>query len=262
MRVKTLIIRAAGTNCDLETEHAFQLAGSQTELVHVNQMVRKERDFNDYHILVIPGGFTYGDDIAAGKILANEMKYKLQEPITTFIQDGKLILGICNGFQVLVKTGLLPQNDRREMSQRVTLTFNDSGKFEDRWVYLKSVDNSPCIFTRGLKGLLYIPVAHAEGKFVPQDEGVKATLWRENQIVLQYVDHRGAFAGYPWNPNGSIDNIAGICDPTGRIFGLMPHPERHIHPTNHPRWTRGFESEEGEGLIIFRNAVEYVKENV
>lgn len=259
MTVKTIILRAAGTNCDRETEYAFRLVGCQTELVHVNQLVRKERFLDDYHILVIPGGFTYGDDIAAGKILANELKYKLQEPLQKFIGDGKLILGICNGFQILAKAGLLPGDGSGGESQRVTLTFNDSGKFEDRWVYLKVVDNGTCVFTRGLEGLLYIPVAHAEGKFVPGDDEVKRRLWRNNQVVLQYVDPRGALAGYPWNPNGSVDNIAGICDPTGRIFGLMPHPERHFLPTHHPRWTRVGLRKEGDGMAIFRNAAEFVR---
>lgn len=262
MKVKTLILRAAGTNCDRETEYAFHLVGCETELVHVNELIRRQHVLDDCHILVVPGGFTYGDDIAAGKILANELEHKLQEPIRRFIGEGKLILGICNGFQVLVKAGLLPGESDGAASQSVTLTFNDSGKFEDRWVHLKVVDDDTCIFTRGLAGSLYIPVAHAEGKFVPRSDDVREALWKNNQVVLQYVDPHGALGGYPWNPNGSVDNIAGICDPTGRIFGLMPHPERHIDPTNHPRWTRGLRAEEGEGLAIFRNAAEFVRHNL
>jgi phosphoribosylformylglycinamidine synthase I len=262
MSVRTLILRAAGTNCDSETEHAFQLAGSETELVHINRLKRNERNLKDYHILVIPGGFTYGDDIAAGKILANELKYNLQESIQTFRDEGKLILGICNGFQVLVKADLLVVGDSDEDSQRLTLTFNDSGKFEDRWVYLQAVLNNPCVFTQGLDELLHIPVAHAEGKFVTQTDEALQTLWGNNQVVFQYVDMHGELADYPWNPNGSVDSIAGICDPTGRIFGLMPHPERHIHPTNHPRWTRGLPSKEGAGLRLFRNAVDFIKHNL
>ncbi|UCE17354.1 MAG: phosphoribosylformylglycinamidine synthase I [Gemmatimonadota bacterium] len=262
MKVKTCILRAAGTNCDLETDHAFQLAGSETELVHINRLKRKERDLANYHILVIPGGFTYGDDIAGGKILANELKYNLQESIREFIDDGKLILGICNGFQVLVKAGLLSGDGKGREVQRITLTWNDSAKFEDRWIYLKILDNKRCVFTRGMEGLLYIPVAHAEGKFVTSNDDAMRQLWANNQVVCQYVDPQGAPAEYPWNPNGSMDAIAGICDRTGRIFGLMPHPERHIHPTNHPRWTRGFRSRQGEGLQIFKNAVDFVKHNL
>jgi phosphoribosylformylglycinamidine synthase len=262
MNVKTLIMRTAGTNCDLETEHAFKLAGSDVDLVHINRLVRGEKHLKEYHILVIPGGFTYGDDIAAGTILANEFKNALQEASLEFIADGKLILGICNGFQVLVKAGLLPRHDSDNDSQTVTLSFNDSAKFEDRWVYLNVSDASPCVFTRGIEKPLYIPVAHAEGKFVPADESIWQALQDDNQVVVRYVDPQGESAGYPWNPNGSLDNVAGICDPTGRIFGLMPHPERHIHPTNHPRWTRGPDPSSSDGLPIFKNAVEFVKENL
>jgi phosphoribosylformylglycinamidine synthase I len=262
MKVKTLLVRTAGTNCDRETEHAFRLVGSEVDVIHINQLVRGERDLDDYHILVIPGGFTYGDDIAAGKILANEFKYKLQESCQRFITDGKLILGICNGFQVLVKAGLLPGFNTQDDSQTVTLTFNDSAKFEDRWVYLKVSENSPCVFTQGIDTLVYIPVAHTEGKFVTGDDSVRRTLWDNDQVVVQYVDPKGDRAGYPWNPNGSVDHIAGICDPSGRIFGLMPHPERHLHPTNHPRWTRGVKPSESDGLPIFRNGVEFVREHL
>jgi phosphoribosylformylglycinamidine synthase I len=258
MKVRTILLRAAGTNCDFETEHAFQLAGSETELVHINRLKRKERNLEDYHILVIPGGFTYGDDIAAGKILANELKYNLQESTQQFRDDGKLILGICNGFQVLVKADLLAVGGGGEGSQTMTLTFNDSAKFEDRWVYLKAVQKNTCVFTQGLEDLMYIPVAHAEGKFVTRNAEAKKRLWENNQVVFQYVNSQGELADYPWNPNGSMDSIAGICDPTGRIFGLMPHPERHINPTNHPRWTRGTQANEGQGLTIFQSAVDFV----
>ncbi len=260
--VRTVILRTAGTNCDLETEHAFRLVGSDVERVHINRFMRKEKNLDDYHILVIPGGFTYGDDISAGVLLANEMQYGLAEPLQRFVRDGKLILGICNGFQVLVKAGLLPLNHGSQDPQSVTLTFNDSGKFEDRWTYMKVNEESPCIFTRGIEGLFYIPVAHAEGKFVARDEQTLESLWEKKQVPLQYVNGQGEPAGYPWNPNGSLDNIAGLCDPAGRIFGLMPHPERHVHPTHHPRWTRGVLQTEGQGLQIFRNAVLFAQKNL
>lgn len=256
--VRTIILRAAGTNCDYETVHAFRLVGSQVDLVHINELVRGEKRLSDYQVLAIPGGFTYGDDIAAGKILANELKHKLIDQIREFVDQGKLILGICNGFQVLVKAGLLPALDGVGEEQKATLTINDSGRFEDRWVYLKRVDKGGCVFTRGIKEVICLPVAHAEGKFVPK-EGVINELWKNDQIVFQYMNPNGRLASYPWNPNGSFQSIAGICDPTGRIMGLMPHPERFVHHTQHPRWTRERLKDEGDGLAIFRNMMEYVR---
>jgi phosphoribosylformylglycinamidine synthase I len=258
--VKTLVLRTAGSNCDYETVHAFKHVGSEVSLIHINQIVAGKTRLSDFQILVIPGGFTYGDDISAGKILANELKYKLTNQIKNFIANGKLIIGICNGFQVLVKAGLLPEVNLSNGKQLVTLTNNDSGKFEDRWIYLKPVSKK-CVFTRGIEQLVYFPVAHAEGKFIPKDKSVLINLCQNDQIVFQYADPNGKLDGYPWNPNGSIENIAGICDATGRIFGLMPHPERHFHPTHHPRWTREGLKAEADGVVIFRNAVEYIQEN-
>jgi len=258
--VRTLVLRTAGSNCDYETVHAFEQVGSQVSLVHINQIVAGRTRLADFDILAIPGGFTYGDDISAGKILANEIKYKLTDQVAAFVAAGKLIIGICNGFQVLVKAGLLPTVNLTSATQLATLTFNNSGKFEDRWVYLKPVSQR-CIFTRSIAPIIYCPVAHAEGKFIVSDAAVLEHLKQNDQIVFQYVDAKGQLAGYPWNPNGSIENIAGICDPTGRIFGLMPHPERHFHPTHHPRWTREGLRPEGDGVIIFRNAVDYIREN-
>ncbi len=258
--VKTLVLRTAGSNCDYETVHAFQHVGSEVSLIHINQIVAGKTRLSNFQILAIPGGFTYGDDISAGKILANELKYKLTDQIENFISDGKLIIGICNGFQVLVKAGLLPEVNLSNGKQLVTLTNNDSGKFEDRWIYLKAVSKK-CVFTRGIEKLVYFPVAHAEGKFIPKDESLLKNLNRNDQIVFQYTNSNGELDGYPWNPNGSIENIAGICDSTGRIFGLMPHPERHFHPTHHPRWTREGMRAEADGVVIFRNAIEYIREN-
>ena len=251
-KVRTLIIRAPGTNCDQETIFAFQQAGAEVSLVHVNQLIRHEEKLADYQILVIPGGFTYGDDIAAGKVLANELKLKLGEDIVRFIEGGKLILGICNGFQVLVKAGFLPELSNGG-SPRLTLATNDSGKFECRWVYLRANKQSPCVFTRGIESL-YLPVAHAEGKLVPL-----GTLSDVN-IALYYADEQGnTEAGYPYNPNGSVGNIAGICDASGRVFGLMPHPERHVRGTQHPQWTRSGAKKYGDGFQIFQNAVAWAK---
>jgi phosphoribosylformylglycinamidine synthase I len=252
-KVKTLMLRAPGTNCDVETVFAFEQAGAEVSTVHVNRFISREQRLADYQILVIPGGFTYGDDIAAGKILANELSLKLGEDIERFIGGGGLILGICNGFQVLVKAGILPGLSGDGVPQ-VTLAANDSGKFECRWVHLGVNKESPCVFTRGMDSL-YIPVAHGEGKLVADPE----TLAKLN-VVVYYTDEYGdRNAGYPHNPNGSAENIAGICDASGRVFALMPHPERHISGTQHPQWTRQGAKERGDGFPVFLNAVKWVE---
>ena len=276
---KVLILRTAGTNCDAETDAAFRLAGAETALVHIQHLIdsvggtsRARVLLSDYQILAIPGGFSYGDDISAGILLATEMKHKLTDALTQFIADGKLIIGICNGFQVLVKAGLLPKaapegavsnrdtalNSKDEcayppeMSQQATLAMNTSARFECRWVTLET-QQSPCVFTRGIKPRIYLPVAHAEGRFTAPP-GVLAQMEANRQVVFRY-----ASAEYPRNPNGSDANIAGICDATGRIFGMMPHPERFLTKWNHPRWTRENLPEEGDGVAIFKNAVNYAR---
>ncbi|MCR4439919.1 MAG: phosphoribosylformylglycinamidine synthase I [bacterium] len=259
-KVRVLVLRAAGSNCDQETAFAFRAVGAEADLVHVNRVVSGQLSLHDYHILAIPGGFTYGDDVSAGKILANELKYKLGLALVEFHRQGKLIIGICNGFQVLAKAGLLPEVDLGA-PQRVTLTNNDSGKFEDRWVYLR-INSGPCVFTADGPERIYLPVAHAEGKFVAASKELIQGLQNNGQVVLQYIHPEGAPCTYPWNPNGSVAGIAGICDPSGRVCGLMPHPERHFDPTHHPRWTREGLRSEGDGVFIFRNAVSYVAGNL
>lgn len=258
---KVLVLRTAGTNCDKETAFAFSKAQADAELLHINQLKFGVRKLSDYQILAIPGGFSYGDDIAAGKILANELRYGLADDLRNFICDGKLIIGICNGFQVLVKAGILPGNPNLE--QEATLIINDSAKFEDRWVYLRSqkekVKRQKCVWIKDIPEIIYLPVAHGEGKFITKERKVLERLKENNQIVFRYCDMGGAFAGYPDNPNGSVENIAGICDETGRVLGLMPHPERHIQWTQHPRWTQIGSKSEGDGLKIFKNGVEYAK---
>jgi phosphoribosylformylglycinamidine synthase len=259
---KVCILRAAGTNCDRETGFAFLKIGADVEFVHINRLIEAKTSLSNYQILALPGGFTYGDDIAAGKILANELRFKLIDDLKRFIQEGKLIIGICNGFQILVKSGLLPGGD--VLKQEASLIINDSGKFEDRWVYLtQGVERKAqkCIWTRNLPQIIYLPVAHGEGKFIVQDKKTLDRLRKNGQIVFQYSDEKGRLAGYPYNPNGSVENIGGICDDTGRIFGLMPHPERHIDALQHPRWERK-DSREGDGLQIFINAVEYSRKNL
>jgi len=256
--VKTLVLRAAGTNCDYELAHAFGMAGSEVELVHINRFVRRERSLDEFHILGVPGGFTYGDDVSAGKIQANEFRYKLAEDLRRFVEDGKLILGVCNGFQAMVKARLLPDIYGLFSHQEATLFNNDVGRFRCEWVRLRAVDQGKCVFTRGMDHILEVPIAHGEGKFVPESPQTLWKLWENRQVVFQYVDAQG-WATPEANPNGSIDSIAGVCDPTGRIMALMPHPERHIHPTQHPRWTREGLQREGQGLLVFRNAVEYAR---
>jgi len=252
--VKVCILRTAGTNCDVETAFAFEKAGAAVEYVHINRLLRREASLDGYQVLAIPGGFTYGDDIAAGRILANELRYGLGEMLRSFIDAGGSILGICNGFQVLVKTGLLPGPFGPGEPQKATLTFNDSAKFEDRWVYLAAPE-SKCIFTAGVSSM-YLPVAHAEGKFVAE-ESVLREIVDGGMVVFRYVNENGQPDGYPWNPNGSVDDIAAICDATGRILGMMPHPERHVLGYQHPRWTREGAKPEGDGMAIFRNVVSY-----
>jgi len=256
MKVKTLIIRTAGTNCDLETRFAFERAGSEVSLLHVNRVSENPAVLDEHQILALPGGFSYGDDIASGKILANELLTTLAEPLRRFVDVGKLIIGICNGFQVLVKTGLLPGPFGPDVRQTATLTFNDSNRFEDRWVYLRADSGRSVFMAKGQT--IYLPVAHGEGKFVADGDDTLDALRANEQVVFRYVDADGhTGAGYPVNPNGSVDDVAGICDETGRILGLMPHPERHVLPTQHPRWTREGLKPEGDGMQMFRNAVGY-----
>jgi phosphoribosylformylglycinamidine synthase len=256
LKPKVCVLRTAGTNCDKETAGAFELAGAQSELLHINNLVQGARSLDDFHILALSGGFSYGDDVSSGKIFANELRFKLADTLKKFIKDGKLIIGICNGFQILVKSGLLPGNP--ELKQETSLIINDSAIFESRWVYLKSCGH--CVWTQGLKKIIYLPVAHGEGKFVTQDKTTLERLKKNKQIVFQYCDASGKSAKYPANPNGSTQDIAGICDETGRILGLMPHPERHVFSVMHPRnWDN--KSQEGDGLQIFKNGVNYIRDN-
>lgn len=255
MPANVLILRTAGTNCDRETDFAFRSVGAHTCSLHVNALRRDPARLHQFHILAMPGGFSYGDDLGAGQVLANELLATLREPIDRFLEAGKLIIGICNGFQVLVKTGLLPGFER--WKQQATLTFNDSHKFEDRWTYLKAPENR-CVVVED-EERLYLPVAHAEGKLVMAGEDLLHRLHQDGQVIYTYSDPEGNPAGYPWNPNGSVDNIAGICSPSGRVIGMMPHPERHCLPIQDPRWPRQGLQREGDGLRIFRRAVDFVE---
>ncbi len=268
MNVKVIVLRTAGTNCNEETAFAFTRSGGSVEQVHVNALIEGTKKLGDYHILALPGGFSYGDDIASGRILANELRLKLGEDLKQFIRDGKLIIGICNGFQILAKAGILPgleygltpvENQRGK--QEATLFYNDSAKFEARWVHLKTEGRS--VWTKDIKSVIYLPVAHGEGKFIPRDAKVMEALAANGQIVFRYCTEDRGKPVYPENPNGSTDDIAGICDTTGRVLGLMPHPERHFLFEQHPYWTRlAKKTVFGDGAKIFENGINYVKEHL
>ena len=258
--VRAVVLRAAGINCDRETVFALESAGAEVKNIHINRFIEDKKLLCEFQILVIPGGFSYGDDVAAGKILANQLIHHLMEPLKKFINDGKIVLGFCNGFQVLVKTGLLPGFENLNGQQDVTITNNDSGKYEDRWVYLEpQTDRCVCIEPARR---IYLPVAHAEGKVVTKDNAVLEKLKKDGHVVFKYVDENGNEGPFPVNPNGSVASIAGLTDTTGRILGLMPHPERFIRPTQHPRWTRRETNADADGMTIFNNAVSYIKENL
>jgi phosphoribosylformylglycinamidine synthase I len=257
MAPRALVIRSAGTNCDKESVFALQQAGFEASTLHVFRLMEDPAQLRQFQFLVIPGGFSYGDDIASGKILANQMLHRLADELNEFIAAGKLMLGICNGFQVMIKSGLLPwaKVDPASAHQDATLAWNDIGRFEDRWIHMRS-DSDKCVFLP--KGeIITLPMAHGEGKFVPRSDEVLNTLRQNDQIALRYVDELGRPGPFPINPNGSIDDIAGLCDPTGRVLGLMPHPERFVDITHHPRWTAG-KVKRADGCLFFQRAWDYL----
>ena len=263
---RVLILYATGTNRDREALQACEMAGGRAEIVHVNQLREGSRHLQDYQMLVLPGGFSYGDDLGAGELWASDLRHALRDQVAPFVAAGKPVIGICNGFQALVKSGWLPGPLAGSTPARrapwddgspATLTRNASNRFECRWVWLEPNPRSPCVFTRGLTMRIYCPVAHGEGRFVPRDGEVLRSLEARGLIALRYAapDGEGAPVDYPYNPNGSVADIAGICNTQGTVFGLMPHPEDHIFAVQHPRWTRG---EGGNlGLALFENGVRY-----
>lgn len=275
-RVKALILAGYGLNCDYETDFALRQAGAESHLMHINELVRPSRSrpvdsLQPYHLLVFGGGFSWADDHGAGVLMASKLRHHLGEEMANFVREGKLILGICNGFQTLVNLGFLPGFDGRYQERRLAVTYNDSGNFIDTWVNLKVDPQSPCVFTSGLSGL-DLPVRHGEGKVYAAQEDIDRLL-ADRQAALLYADESGdpAKGRWPLNPNGSLADIAGVCDPTGRIFGLMPHPEAFNHLTNHPDWTarkaafsragKQFPDTAGDGIKIFQNAVDYIRSN-
>lgn len=269
--VRAVVIAGNGTNCEREVAFACRLAGADVaDIVHVAELLAGRARLDDYHFLNLAGGFLDGDDLGSAKAGANRLLHapivgsneKLIDQVNRFIAAGKLVMGVCNGFQLMVKMGLLPALDGDHGVQSATLTVNDSGRFEDRWTYLKLDPESPCIYTRGLAGGIYLPVRHGEGKFVVARETTLDAIEARHLIPLRYcaANYAEPTLDYPLNPNGSVHAIAGVCDPTGRLFGLMPHPEAYLHRTHHPRWTRDEDlPEEGMGLWLYQNAINFIR---
>lgn len=271
--VRACILRAPGTNCDIETAHAFDMAGATSERIHLFRLLENPDLLKEFQILCIPGGFSYGDDIGAGVIFSRQLRGQLNDAMRAFLQADKLVLGICNGFQTILKAGLLMRRGIDDQSDstfedQVTLTWNNSGRYTDRWVKLK-VANSNSVFLKDMDEF-EVPIAHAEGRIAVADDSVLQQLRSNQQISLCYWnDEAGALAeksgdvtdigilSEPCNPNGSLANIAGLSDETGRVLGLMPHPERYLFATQHPQWTRRELRGDGEGLKLFTNAVGY-----
>lgn len=268
--VKAMVIAGNGTNCEREVAHACKLAGAEiSDVVHIAELLAGRVKLEDYHLLNLAGGFLDGDDLGSAKAGANRLLHAavtdseltIAGQLKQFVAAGKLVMGVCNGFQLMVKMGLLPALDGSGR-QTCSLTHNGGGRFEDRWSWLQVDGDSPCVFTRGLESL-YLPVRHGEGKFVVEDEVVLQQLQEQHLAVVKYTDTAmNPTQAYPDNPNGSIAAIAGICDPTGRLFGLMPHPEAYTHYTHHPRWTREKLPEEGMGLWLYQNAVRFIREEL
>lgn len=256
MLPRALILHAYGSNRDLEAAHAFELAGAQPEIVPLTELRAGTLRWSDYQLLCLPGGFAYADALGAGKLLALDLNVYFADQANAFVDSGKAVIGMCNGFQALVKSGILPDGRRDNSAPTTTLTFNAAGHFECRWITL-TPQSKTCVWTRGLNEPIYCPVAHGEGNYTVIDESLIGELQSRDQIALVYANPDGSPADgeYPHNPNGSIADIAGVCNPAGNVLGLMPHPENHILPYQHPRWTRG---ESGQlGLTLFKNGVEY-----
>ncbi len=263
--VKALVITGFGLNCEKETAAACKLAGATPEQVHLNELLYGRRKLDEFHFLTFIGGFSFGDHLGSGTVFANRVKFKLRDQLQKFVDDGKLVIGICNGFQTLTRLGMVPALDGNYFTQTAALAHNDSGVFRDDWCKLKADPASPCVFTKGID-TVRLPLRHGEGKFVA-DPAVLSEIEKRHLAAVRYVNADGTPATeFPANPNGSLNSIAGICDPTGRVFGLMPHPEAFLSPYNAPDWTatqlKGSLPAEGDGVKFFRNAVDYLAENL
>ncbi len=264
MKPPVLIITGYGVNCEAESMAAWEKAGAAPRLVHLNDLLAAPARLHDYKALMLIGGFSFGDHMGSGHVLALRIRQRLRERLLEFIQGGRLVLGVCNGFQVMVKLGLLPGLDGDYFTQKVALMQNDCGMFQNFWVRLAFNPASSCVFTRGLDAM-DLPVRHGEGRIYVRDRALLSRIETEGLAPCRYVDPSDGrpTMRFPDNPNGSMNAIAGLCDPTGRVFGLMPHPEAYIFPENHPRWQRqalsGALPEEGLGMAFFRNAVSYIE---
>jgi phosphoribosylformylglycinamidine synthase I len=265
-KVKALIITGFGLNCEKETAKAFELAGAKADQVHLNDLFDNKESLQDYHILAFIGGFSFGDHLGAGTIFANRIKSQMSAELEKFVDSGKLIIGICNGFQTITRLGLVPAT-KDLFEQEVALAFNKQEVFRNSWCTLVANPESPSIFTKDID-VIPLPYRHGEGRFCVKDEAILQELEAQNLVCLRYADPETDLPTdeFPHNPNGSVNSIAGLCDKTGRIFGLMPHPEAYLSPFNHPHWGRQKINhclpEEGLGLKIFRNAVNYANENL
>jgi len=265
MRPRVAVLSGFGINCEAETMAAFEMAGASADRFHVNRLVSGEHDLDDFQIMAVPGGFSFGDHLGSGRLLGNRLRYGIREQVRGFVTGGKPVIGICNGFQVLVKMGLLPGDEGVSLTQTASLALNDSGQYENRWATLEFDPSSPCVWTRGLERMR-VPVRHGEGKFVTDDESLLDRWAESGQLVARYVDPESDYPGasdeilpYPVSPNQSWRNIAGVCDPTGLVFGLMPHPEANHSTWLGASWTREqTDHGEGEGMAIFHNAVRHV----
>ena len=260
-KVKALVITGFGLNCEKETTAAFEYVGAGVSMVHLNDLIAGKRSLKEFQILAFIGGFSFGDHLGAGTVFANRVHFRLQDELKEFIAAGKLIIGICNGFQTISRLGIVPALNGNYFVQQAALAHNDSGVFRDDWCVLRANQSSPCVFTKGID-LIRLPLRHGEGKFVA-DAATLKQIEAKNLVAFRYANADGSLATeFPANPNGSLNSIAGICDETGRVFGLMPHPEAFLSPYNSPTWTadqlKGELPKEGDGVAIFRNAVEYL----
>jgi phosphoribosylformylglycinamidine synthase len=262
--VRVLIITGLGLNCEAETEAAFRMVGATPERVHLLDLLdgRAERRLADYRVLAFIGGFAFGDHLGAGFVFANKIRWRLYDQLLAFVERGGLALGVCNGFQTMVRLGMLPGLDGDYRTPRATLAPNDRLGYRDAWVTLAADPESPCVWTRGIDRI-DLPARHGEGKFLVADDGLRERMERNRQIAVRYVGPDGRpTEDWPWNPNGSPGGVAGVCDPTGRLFGLMPHPDAYLYPFQHPQWFRSGSGRasggEGAGLAVFRNGVDEI----
>lgn len=257
--VKVVVLTGFGLNCEVETGHAFRLAGAMVELVHLTDLLDGSRHLSEFQIVAFPGGFAFGDHLGAGFVFANRIRHRMYDRLVDFIDRGGMAIGICNGFQMMTRLGMLPGLDGDYRTPRATLAPNDHVGYRNAWVRLAVNPESPCVWTRGL-GVLYLPSRHGEGKFLVESPELMEQMESAGQVAVRYVDQAGEpTEKWPANPNGSPGGVAGVCDPTGRLFGIMPHPDAFLYRCQHPQWFRGTAGEikEGQGVAIFRNGVDY-----